>query len=191
MSTAYFTTAELRAAYPELVNTERYTDAKLEAARLFAEQWFEAAARVAYVPRIATETVTGNGRRVLFLSHWVEVGPVSAVAIDTVPLTETELAELTVRKHGVIERPEPWPDGASIEVTYTHGYSEPPEAVKHAVMVLAAEQVLPSTIPRRATSISTDVGSYRISQADATGKTGIPEVDAIIALFGAAKPVTG
>ena len=56
---------------------------------------------------------------------------------------------------------------------------------------LAAEKALPSTIPARATSINTDVGSYRISQADKTGRTGIPEVDAVIAQFGEDKPVTG
>ena len=53
------------------------------------------------------------------------------------------------------------------------------------------EHAKPSTIPARATSISTDLGNYRISQADATGKTGIPDVDAIIGLVGAAKPATG
>ena len=58
-------------------------------------------------------------------------------------------------------------------------------------MMLAAEKALPSTIPARATSLSTDIGNYRISQADKTGKTGIPDVDAIIGLLGEDKPVTG
>ena len=44
----YFTAEELRAAYPtDLANDAKYPDAKLEAARTFAEQWFEAAAHVA------------------------------------------------------------------------------------------------------------------------------------------------
>ena len=43
----YFTAEELRAQYPDLANEAKYPDAKLEAAREFAEQWFEAAAHVA------------------------------------------------------------------------------------------------------------------------------------------------
>ena len=58
-------------------------------------------------------------------------------------------------------------------------------------MILAAERAKPSTIPARATSLNTDGGAYRISQADKTGKTGIPDVDAIIGLLGEDKPVTG
>jgi hypothetical protein len=187
----YFSTTELRAAYPELANTTRYPHYKLAAARTFAEQWFEAAAHCAYLRRSATAILTGTGRRRLFLPHWVDVGPVSSVKVDGTPLTVGELAEVVVRKYGAIEWAATWPDGAEIEVAYTHGGSVVPELAKQAVMMLAAERALPSTIPRRATSLSTELGSYRISQADKTGKTGIPDVDAIIGLLGADKPVTG
>ena len=66
-----------------------------------------------------------------------------------------------------------------------------PELAKQAVMILTAEKAKPKTIPTRATALNTDVGNYRISQADKTGKTGIPDVDAIIGLLGEDKPVTG
>ena len=90
-----------------------------------------------------------------------------------------------------MERRSGWPAGSQIEVTYAHGYAEPVELARQAVMMLAGEKAKPSTLPARATSLSTDVGSFRISQADKTGKTGIPEVDAIIGLLGEDKPVTG
>jgi hypothetical protein len=189
--TDYFTIDELRAAYPDLVNETKFPDAKLESVRAFAEQWFETAAKVAYVPREVTETLTGNGKIVLFLSATIEVGPVTAAEIDGVALTAGELADLVVRRYGAVHRPGTWPKDAAIEVTYTHGYDEPVELAKQAVMMLAAEHAKPSTIPARATSLSTDVGNYRISQADKTGKTGIPDVDAIIGLLGDDKPVTG
>jgi len=187
----YFTIAELREQYPELSNTQKYSDVKLAADRAFAEQWFEAALRAAYLPRSATVTLTGNGRRILFLPHWIEVTAVESVSIDGTALTEAELAAVVVRRYGALERAATWPRDAEIVVAYTHGYAAPVELAKQAVMMLAAEQALPSTIPRRATSINTDVGSYRISQADQTGKTGIPDVDAIIGLLGEDKPVTG
>jgi hypothetical protein len=193
----YFTIDELRAAYPaDFANAAKFPDAKLEAARTFAEQWFEAAAHVAFVRRTATETLTGAGSQVLFLSRWAEVGRPTAVVVDGVPLTDDELAALIVHRYGVLERYVEWPAGASVDVTYPHGYDgldAAPfgELVRGAVMMLAAEHARPSAIPARATSISTDVGAYRISQADATGRTGIPDVDAVIGLVGAGKPATG
>lgn len=197
MGEVYFTADELRAAYPtEFVNVAKFPGAKLEAARAFAEQWFEAAAHVAYVPRTVTETVTGTGSRRLFLSRRAEVGRPTEVKVGGVVLTAGELAEVTARKYGVLERLAAWPDGVDVEVTYAHGYDGPEgapfgELVKGAVMLLACEHAKPATIPARATSIATDLGSYRISQADKTGKTGIPDVDAVIGLIGDDKPHTG
>jgi hypothetical protein len=187
----YFTIEELRAEYPELTNATKYTDAKLAADRDYAEARFERAAKVAFVPRSATETLIGRGRTTLLLSAIVEVGPLTDVTIDGVALTEPQLAAVVVRKYGALERADLWPDGAEIVVEYVHGYDVPLEPVKGAVMMLAAEKALPSTVPARATVLSTDVGSYRLSIADKTGKTGIPEVDAVIAQFGEDKPVTG
>jgi len=189
--TAYFTIEELRTHHPELVSETRFTDAKLEADRAYAEQWFEVAARVAYLRRDVVETHVGAGTRSLFLGAHVEVGPVTAVKIDGAEISAGELADLVVHNFGVVERAARWPKGATIEVTYTHGFTEPCELAKQAVMMLAAAKALPSTIPARATALSTDAGSFRISQADKTGKTGIPDVDAIIGLLGDAKPVTG
>lgn len=187
----YFTVEEMRSEFPDFVSVTKFPDAKLESARAFAEQWFETAAKVAYVPREVTETLSGAGRPVLFLPHYVRVKPPSAVKVDGVALTVGELAALKSTSYGALFHPAAWPAGAEIEVTYTHGYDEPVELARQAVMMLAAEHAKPSTIPARATSLSTDVGNYRISQADKTGKTGIPNVDAIIGLLGDDKPVTG
>ena len=189
--TAYFTVEELRAAYADLANETRYPDAKLEADRVFAEQWFETASKVAYIPRTVTETLTGNGRTTLFLTARAEVGQPSAVTIDGAALIVDELAEIVTRTYGALYRAAAWPAGAEIVVTYKHGHAAPVELAKQAVMMLTAEKALPSTVPARATAINTDIGSYRISQADKTGKTGIPDVDAIIGLLGDDGPVVG
>ena len=191
MADEYFTTEELRAASSDLVNDTKYPDAKLEASRAFAEQWFEAAAKLAYVPREVTDTLEGNGRRTLFVTRHVAVGELSACTIDGTALTETELATVKLTAYGALRHPVRWPAGAEISVTYQHGYEAPPEAVKNAVIKLALEDLMPPQIPARATAMNLDVGAYRISQADRTGKTGIPAVDAIIGLLGADKPVVG
>ena len=188
----YFSITEFRAQYPDLANETRYPAATLEAARDYAEQRFERAANVAFVPRERTDVLVGNGKRIILVTAGVAVGQPTAVSIDGTALTEERLAAIVARDWGALEWPALWPAGASIVVTYPHGYStDIPEPVKGAVMMLAAERALPSTIPARATVLSTDAGSYRMSVADKTGKTGIPEVDAVIAQFGAPKPVTG
>jgi hypothetical protein len=170
----YFTTDELRARYSDLANDNKYPDDKLEASRAFAEQWFEAAAKVAYVPREATETLEGNGRRIVFVAPHIGVQGLSACSIDDVELTDAELALIRLTNYGAMLHPVRWPAGATITVTYQHGYEAPTEAVKSAVMKLALEDLMPSQIPSRATSMNTDTGAYRISQADRTGKTVSP-----------------
>ena len=188
----YFTTAELRAQYPDLANETRYPDAVLEAARAYAEQRFERAANVAFVERTRTDRLVGNGKRAILVTAGADVGQPTAVTIAGAEVDEDGLAAIVARDWGALEHPTLWPKGAEIVVTYPYGSTdEIPEPVKGAVMTLAAERALPSTVPARATVLSTDVGSYRMSIADRTGKTGIPEVDAVIAQFGAPKPVTG
>ena len=187
----YFTIDELRAEFSDLSSATKYPDAKLAADRDYAEARFERAAKVAFVPRSVSETLIGTGTHVLLLAATVEVGPVTDVTIDGTALSDNQVAAIVVRKYGALERADLWPNGAEIVIDYVHGYDAPPEPVKGAVMMLAAEKALPSTIPARATVLNTDIGSYRISIADKTGRTGIPEVDAVIAQFGEDKPVTG
>lgn len=189
----YFTIAELRARKSELANATTFPDAKLEAARDYAEQRFEALAHAAYLPRTVTETVIGKGKASLFLSAFVEVSAVSAVTVDGVALTATELAALKVRPWGEVINTATWTEDSAIVVTYTHGFTEVPEPVKNATLMLATYHLLPPAIDARATVMTNDVGSFRISIADKTGRTGIPEFDSVAAPgnYGYEKPAVG
>jgi hypothetical protein len=62
---AYFTVAEIRAEYPELADTTKYPDAKIDTVRERAEHAFEDAAGIAFIPRDTTETLDGTGGNVL------------------------------------------------------------------------------------------------------------------------------
>ena len=192
MADAYFTVEELRAAYPELANEAKYPDGEARASRAsFAEQWFEAAAHVAYVPRERHRDADRHGPRAAV-----------PVALGRGAARSRPRQDRRRRAHGRRARraddaprtasssaPLRWPAGV-----HDRGHvparlrRSPSSSRSQAVMMLAVEHAKPSTIPARATSLSTDVGSYRISQADATGKTGIPDVDAIIGLLGDDKP---
>ena len=173
--TAYFTIEELRAHHPELVSETRFTGREARG-RPRLRRAVVRARREGRLSSAATSwrRTSAPAGRSLFLRRHVEVGPVTAVEIDGVALSAGELAELVVHDFGVVERAAGGPRARRSRSTYTHGFTEPSELAKQAVMMLAAAKALPSTIPARATALSTDAGSFRISQADKTGKTGHP-----------------
>ena len=184
-----FTIGELRSMEPSLAETSRYTGAMCRAARTAAEQRLEQAARVAFVPRGRRLSVFGDGRGRLALSDNA-IRRVISVSIDAVALTAPELAALTVREWGALDRPDGfyWEAGAAVSVYYEHGYDYPPEPVRQAVMVLAREYLVRSPLSSRATVEQTDVGFFRLSIAGGDKPTGIPDVDAVIEAFGRRRP---
>lgn len=182
----YFTIAELRASQRELENENLYPDAILEAKRDEAEADFEEIANRAFLPRAQTVTLRG-GNEILLLPHHDPRSVVSVVSGGTeLDLTGVEVDPLI----GGLRHPGVWPSGL-LTVSYTYGLDAPNAAVKRAVMMLAKEYAIPSSIPSRATVMTNEVGSYRISVADKTGKTGLPDVDAAAARYGCHVPVGG
>ena len=83
------------------------------------------------------------------------------------------------------------PDGAAIEVHYAHGYDRPPSDVVDAIMQYVEELLADNPMPRRATSVSTDVGAFRISTAGRDGFTGIPDLDAAVEAHARRRPTVG
>lgn len=183
----YFTIAELRLTDLPLENTTKFTDAILEQRRQEAEDDFEEIAHRAFVPRTATVYRRG-GDEVLMLPH-IDVRSVVSVTMGGVAVDTTGVeVDPTI---GGLRHPSSWPTGL-LFITYTHGLDAPPAAVKRAVLLLAKEYALPTSIPSRATVLTNDVGSYRISVADKEkGTTGIPDVDSAAARYGFRLPVVG
>lgn len=181
--------ADLRAARAEFENLTKYSNAKLRAARTSAEQLFERECHVAFVPRGGRHTfvsaaprvvdnVTGSRSRLMLPT--VALRKLYDVTIDGVALTADELAAVTVYPWGAIDRVKPWPAGSTIAVHYEHGYDAPEGHVTDAIIELAADGLIPSSLPARATGQSTDVGFLRFTVAGRDGATGIPRVDAAI-----------
>ena len=186
-----FEIGELRDHDEQFENQTNYPTEQLKRARTWAEDRFEhpLAACAAYVPRGCRETRKGNGTPLLYLTY-PNIRRVISVTVDGTALTEAELSELTIWRRA-IESPSSWMEGSKIEVFYEHGYDVPPEPVKEAVMILAKEYAVESALSSRATSESTDVGFLRLSIATAGGRTGIPEVDAVMADYGHRLPAIG
>lgn len=190
-----FEIPELRAFDSDLADDTVYTAAKIREARVTAEQRFERAADVAFVPRAKTVVLSGDDTTKLVLPD-AEIRAIYSASIDDVDLTVEELDYLAIDKSGVIRRNDNqlWTAGfKNIVITYEHGYDTVPGPVKRQVMRLAYEALVPSSLNPRATSVSTDLGEFRLSiaNADAGRWTGIPEVDAVAKQFGRERPTVG
>lgn len=186
-----FEIADLRAYAPELASAGDYPAGEIRSARDAATDRLERAAQVAFSTRATTVTLDGTGTHHLLLPH-TAVTAITGVEIDGEDVAD--LTNLSVYPDGRLI----WTDGTiwtagseNIVIDLEHGYDTVPEPVKRAAMLLALEYLVPSALPPRAMSQSTDLGEFRISIAnpDAGRYTGIPEVDAVVAEFGMRRPV--
>lgn len=186
-----FEIADLRAYVPELASSADYPASEIRSARDAATDRIERAAQVAFSTRAVTVVLDGTGTTGLLLPY-TQISSVNAVEIDGDPVAD--LTDLSVYPDGRLI----WADGTvwsqgleNVVIDLEHGYETIPEPVKRATMLLAMEYLVPSALPARAMSQSTDLGEFRISLAnvDAGRYTGIPEVDAVVAEFGMRRPV--
>lgn len=185
----YFELADLRtfnAAIEE--NPSRYTPSKLREARDTATERLEKECLLAFTARRERRVLRGSGRRVLILPHNA-IRALYGIAVDGVEFTEEELDLVRVLDFG-IELPagNAWDPDSEITVDYEHGLDEPDSSVVRAVKILAVDYLIPSAIPARAKSETTDLGTVSYSLAGRDGATGIPEVDAVIVKYGRETP---
>jgi hypothetical protein len=171
--TPYFTVAEFRARYPK-ITVDEWPDDEVDEARELAEEAFEEACGLAFVPRTVTEKVIGGGCYLdLARRHIREV---TAAAVGTVDLDVTDVipyGSTTVYRAGG------WPR-AQIEITFTHGLDAPPKRDLAAVMLLAKTRLVVGPIDERATQAAVEGGgAINLSTPGLFGaEFGIPEVDA-------------
>jgi hypothetical protein len=140
----YVTLAEVR-TLPNLGDPTKFSDTAIFDAMDWFETTFEDYVGMAFVPRTATERLTG-GCSTLMLQHW-PVRSITAVRSYTTAsaytsFTVDELADLLVEPTGSIRRYSLgyWP--ADVEVEYVHGQLVPPADVKKAALVAIQEKLM-------------------------------------------------
>ncbi|MFA7265131.1 MAG: hypothetical protein WC054_02365 [Candidatus Nanopelagicales bacterium] len=182
-----FDVNELREFDEEFEDAVKVPAEKIREARTISEDRIETVAGVAFVPRRREDTLISDGRPLLLLPKLavreVEVVSVNGEVVDDGWELDTKRDALT-RAGG-------WNAGDEVNVWYSHGLDQPPGPVRRAAMMLATEVLVPSSLPARATTQSTEVGTFRLSIAGRDGKTGIPEVDAVCAAYGRQRPAVG
>lgn len=187
-----FEVPDLRAFDPSFADAARYPGALIRAARTAAEERFEKACRQAYVPRARRVSLLGGGT----FRAQVRDNAVSRLiggSLGTSVLTAGEVAEVAVREWGAFDRPTPkvWTLAALVKLHYEHGLEAPSPEISQAVMLLAREYLVRSSLSSRATVEATDVGYFRVSVASPEKPTGLPEVDAVIRAVGRNRPLVG
>jgi hypothetical protein len=182
---AYVAIAEIR-ALPNLADTNRFTDDDLAQAREWFETTFEDYVGMAFVPRTATERLTGGGST-LMLQHW-PVRSITAVRSYTTAsaytsFTVDEVADVKAEPTGELRRYSLgyWP--ADVEVEYVWGQLTPDASLKKQALVAIQEHLLEQNSGRptdRTYGVATDGVFVRsILPDDDKHPFGIASVDAL------------
>lgn len=186
-----FTIAQLRAFDSQLADATKYPATMIRDVREEITDRFEQVARVSFVPRGRRQVHSGDGSSTLILDD-MAVSALVSVEIDGVALAAPELANVHADEIGVLVYDGGiFPRGIrNVRVLYEHGFRTTPGPVVRAGMKLAKHLLLDLHADRseRATAVITEVGGYRLSIAGRDGPTGIPDVDAVLAQFGKARP---
>jgi hypothetical protein len=180
----YVALAEIR-ALPGMADTGKYPTADLVKARQWFETRFEEHTGMAFVPRAATDRLSGRCST-LMLPHW-PVRSIIAVRSYTSPtvnvaFTVDELADLLVDSGGMVQRYSTgwWP--LDVEVDYEHGQQAPPADVKDAGLVAIREKLLEDVSGARGNrqfSVATQDGIVRSSTPGDDRPFGLPVVDSV------------
>lgn len=175
-----FTLSEMRAANTDLADPDRRPAHVLAAARQVAVERVGSITRVAWVSRRRTDTLIASGTLPTLLLPHPQVQTVHSITVND---TTLDVSQVTIHDTGALDYP--FPTGAVVTVDYTHGHPTCPSDVAGAIRDLAVFTAASwgARMPDRATTISTDVGTFRLSMPGRDGPTGLPEVDAILAPY--------
>lgn len=191
----YFSVTDARASDPTLANDVKYPDGKVQAARAEVEDEFERICDVAFVPRFRRAALDGSGRCTLLLPTPLvrRVTAVAELASDgtSTAWTADEVGDIRPSHTGELHSPRAFPSGrANVVVAWEHGHDRPPDDVRQAALLrLRYRTTRPySATLDRATSFQEEGGNtYRLDTAGAA-KTGIPDVDGVLARWSFAVP---
>lgn len=176
--------AEMRRHEP-LDDEATYEAADLIRARDLATYALERACNRGFTTHYAREVVQPSSTSYLPLRGRL-IRSVESVTIAGDALDADALAALTVDRAGYLVRSTPWSSNATVE--YTHGEQVAHPDVARAICLIAAEILFEdalngdgSAIPDRATSISSEAGTFSLVTPGVGGAAfQIPEVNSVV-----------
>lgn len=192
----YFTLVEARASDSTLANATRYPNTLLTEVRAEVEDEFEGICRRSFVPRFRRITLKGNGISEIRLDR-LDVRAVKRVKVlhgtSSTVWTTTQIANMGVDPSGMIVSRDGsvFTAGEDIEVSFEHGMDSPPWEIKRAALTRLRHRanVALTAIPDRATRFAVSEGGTYALDTAGEHKTGIPDVDAVLARWGRPTPL--
>lgn len=183
---AWMTAAQLRAFDDGLVDAAVYSDDQLTAVISDVEAEIERIVGTAYNSRTATdEWHLGDGTQWLRLDNrWPT--SITSVSVDGTALSAGVIADMVVdRRSGIVRHSGGWTADADILATYTYGKTAPPADLLRAAKLLCRARLGQTRAPfmDRATRYQMDGGGMLVLDQAGAAKTGVPDVDAILARY--------
>lgn len=197
--TALWTEAELRAFDKGQVKSAvDYTTATITAIEAEVREQFAEICGVQFIPTTQTDYYAdGTDTATLLLPYVKLISVTSAVIYDSTGVTisetldATDLTYLAVMPDGrVIRRSGGYwsPAGAkNVKITFKHGHTTVPYAIKRAAMIVAISKLVPSDIYDRATYMSDGAATFGLATAGRSNQWyGIPAVDSVLQQYNCA-----
>jgi len=185
----YVALSDIR-ALDSLSDATKYPIARLAEAREWFADKVEGFCDVSFVPRYCREVLNGDDTQIIILDH-TRLRTIQSASVDGV--TVTDLSKWYALQSGLLARDDGgyFPAGwRNIIIEYEYGYDSPPAQLREAALTAIRYKLLGdhSGIPERATSMTSEVGTYTLSLAGANRPFGIPEVDSVLLALGKKAP---
>lgn len=182
----YFTLAEFR-LLPDMDNTAKFTDSRVEDAAAYIIGIIEREVRASFIARTVTETLDGNSGDGLVLNT-IYVRSVTSATVGGVASAYTLSAPGGVLRQVSGSSHVAWTKGlGNVVVVYVSGYSTLatiPADIKEAAMrgtrAYLLETASSAGVTDRRSSINNDAGTINYVIAGENRPTGYPQVDAVI-----------
>lgn len=178
--------AEMRRHEP-LDDDTTYTADALTRARDLATYALERACNRGFTTHYARETIQPSGTSYLPLRGRL-VRSASSVTVGATALDADGLAAVFADRAGYLYRSSGWAYGSNVTVEYLHGEQVAHPEVARAICLIAAEILFEdaldgdgSAIPDRATSISSEAGTFSlVTPGVGSAAFSLPEVNAVV-----------
>lgn len=196
-----FTIYDLRQWMTQLSSTTDFPVQPLRDARSQAIDWVHRLAPTALVPSFKRHTVSRKDLSVTTASTQVFGGQLRVVlphrnvtAFKSLKIDGVSVSLSTLTLNGptgiitgifdsIYGNAYPY-DYSQFVFEYEYGHSSCPPLAFQPLMALAADLAMPQAGSPRITSIASEIGFQRISTANSDGSTGIPSLDAVLAVLG-------
>lgn len=180
-----FTVAEARLFdVKQLTNPTSYPDIAIAEARTRILNNFQRICNVALVPRYSLKLLESHCETELLLPDSKASKLISLEFWDGVQWVAQDTSLYYITPDSCLTSYSCYQFPRHVRVGYEHGFSQTPQQLKRAALLVLVAELIPSNLPDRALSWNVNGSQYTLSVANGDSRFyGIPAVDAALALY--------